>query len=418
MDSDTIKKGENALTKDDRDEFDFEDYSAPLARRLLAADPPFTLGIFGRWGSGKTTLMDRIDDQLRKQLSLNTKSKKSILTIKFNAWQYDREDAIWRALLVHTLEALERYLVKTEKDINGNDYYEFPDYQNNESIVKELRNIKSSLYRTVEQRQKGQAGDALGLLGAPRFDKSCWENPDYWVSIEEGEFYRGSVQGAEGAKDNEIDGSPHKLAPFEITRYPTTNADYQRFAQATGQSIPNHWSGGEFPHGLANHPVVNVNWNDAHAYIHWLNSRQDGYRYKLPSEAQWERAARGKALIGGKDNRRRYPWGDVFDAHKCNVQETGLGRTCAVGCFPHGASPDGVLDMAGNVWEWCADWFDENYYQLGSVEENKTKGKYRVLRGGSFRFNARNVRCASRDDCLPNDLNDNIGFRVARMHSP
>jgi len=102
-----------------------------------------------------------------------------------------------------------------------------------------------------------------------------------------------------------------------------------------------------------------------------------------------------------KENRRRYPWGDEFGPRKCNVYESGLNRTTAVGCFIEGASPEGVLDVAGNVWEWCADWYDGSYYQQKTVEENKNKGDYKVLRGGSFNLNRAFARCAYRKNYHP-----------------
>jgi formylglycine-generating enzyme required for sulfatase activity len=118
--------------------------------------------------------------------------------------------------------------------------------------------------------------------------------------------------------------------------------------------------------------------------------------------------------VNGEEKRRRYAWGNDFDAHKCNVDETGLGRTCAVGCFPDGVSPDGVLDMAGNVWDWCADWYDKNYYQQSRDITEKGEG-YKVLRGGSFNNAARHARCAYRMKNLPDNDFHFLGFRVARI---
>src|SRR5207249_3699107 len=101
---------------------------------------------------------------------------------------------------------------------------------------------------------------------------------------------------------------------------------------------------GQPPKGKASHPVVHVSWHDVRAYCEWL-SKVTGKAIRLPTEAEWEKAARGD-----KD-KRTYPWGDVFDSAKCNSRELGLGDTSPVGVFPAGASPYGVLDVAGNVWE-------------------------------------------------------------------
>ena len=102
---------DSPLVDSDRDEFDFEDYSALLAQRLVEEEPPFTLGIFGRWGSGKTSLMRRIRHELTAHCAAQGYQQDAVLPVWFNAWKYDREEAIWRALLVHTLEALQNYLI-------------------------------------------------------------------------------------------------------------------------------------------------------------------------------------------------------------------------------------------------------------------------------------------------------------------
>ncbi|MCP4577196.1 MAG: formylglycine-generating enzyme family protein, partial [Deltaproteobacteria bacterium] len=145
--------------------------------------------------------------------------------------------------------------------------------------------------------------------------------------------------------------------------------------------------------GKESHPVVNVSWEDAQVYCEWL-SRLTHQEIRLPTEIEWEKAARG-----AKD-KRIYPWGDRFDAMRCNTYELGLRDTTPVGIFQNGASPYGCLDMLGNVWEWCLDWFDE--------EEQK----FRVLRGGAW-INFRDfARCSSRYWDLPYRWANCIGFRV------
>jgi serine/threonine-protein kinase len=175
------------------------------------------------------------------------------------------------------------------------------------------------------------------------------------------------------------------LDEFAIDRVPVTNRQYRRFVRETGHEAPASW-GGESPHGqLLDHPVVTVNQADGRAYAAWAGLR-------LPTEAEWEKAARG-------GNGRLYPWGDSFDGAACCWRTT---ATTPVGEFSNGASPFGVLDLAGNVFEWCADgpsphgWF---------------------LKGGSFMTrHPLNLRAASRTMCGLEDEGRWLftGFRCAR----
>jgi len=156
--------------------------------------------------------------------------------------------------------------------------------------------------------------------------------------------------------------------------------------------------------------VVYVSWNDAQEYCKWLSGKANK-AYRLPTEAEWEKAARGD-----KEG-RVVPWGDEFDPAKANTAESKIGATTPVGQFsPQGDSPYGCADMAGNVWEWCADWFDEKEYenrQDGVKDPQGSKGgEYRVLRGGSFYYPRRYTRCAYRIRNFPYYLYRNFGFRV------
>ncbi len=192
------------------------------------------------------------------------------------------------------------------------------------------------------------------------------------------------------------------LDGFWIGQCEVTNAQYRAFCNATGRTLPDYseW----YPYQGDDHPVVYVNWYDAKAYC-------DYYGYTLPTEAQWEYAAAGPTS-------RAYPWGDVWDEQKCcNYSNRGPGGyTFPVGSFPAGASWCGALDMAGNVWEWCADWCAQDYYSV-SPELNPTgpeSGTYRVLRGGSWDFNCNFCRAAHRASGDPSLATYYDGFRVSR----
>jgi iron(II)-dependent oxidoreductase len=143
------------------------------------------------------------------------------------------------------------------------------------------------------------------------------------------------------------------------------------------------------------HPIVNVSWYDAVAYCEWAG-------VQLPTEAQWEKAARGT-------DGRIYPWGDEWDDSKCNNYETGIEETTPVGSYTQGTSPYGVMDMVGNVWEWCADWYDEKYYASAPNRnpQGPSAGIRRVLRGGSWlRVSPDALRAAVRGSATPGGWHD------------
>jgi hypothetical protein len=190
------------------------------------------------------------------------------------------------------------------------------------------------------------------------------------VRIPEGEFWMGS-------DDGEVDEKPRRrvdLNPFSIDKYEVTNTQWEKFMSATGRVSYLDASNPRFPKFSApGQPVVGVSWHDAEAYCKWGRKR-------LPTEAEWEKAARGA-------DGRKYPWGDGEpDKTKANFLATGLGKTDVVGSYPAGVSPYGVYDMAGNVWEWVSDWYQERYYQTAPAKNPKgpSNGKFRVLRGGSW----------------------------------
>ncbi len=205
-----------------------------------------------------------------------------------------------------------------------------------------------------------------------------------------------------------------ELSEYWIGKYPVTNQQYQAYVQEGGKA-PQGWDGDQFPQGKDSHPVVNVSWDDATAYCQWL-SEKTKKAYRLPSEAEWEKAARG-------EDGRIWSWGNEFGEKHANTAELGLNDTTPVGQYsPQGDSPYGCADTIGNVWEWCQDWFDEKEYRNrkdGILNPSGPKqGQNRVLRGGSFLYNRGYARCAYRSWDGPPSLYWVSGFRVAASPIP
>ena len=224
------------------------------------------------------------------------------------------------------------------------------------------------------------------------------------------------LMGSDGTKDRgalEREFPQHcvYVSEFYIGKYPVTNMQYNTFVKATQYKPPADWRGGEFSAGKADHPVVHVMWDDAVAFCDWL-SQESGRHFRLPTEAEWEKAARGA-------DGRRYSWGDIWSNAKLNSHAQGPGETTAVDQYsPASDSPYGVADMCGNVWEWCADWFEEAEYQRRAAASVKDpqgpkQGSYRVQRGGSCWADPQwSARCAFRDHYSPFNSKDYNGFRV------
>jgi len=230
------------------------------------------------------------------------------------------------------------------------------------------------------------------------------------VAIPAGEFIMGSTAAEVRQKladENETPQHPVTLPAYRIGRFPVTNLEYKAFVAAADYQPPKHWPNGQLPETLADHPVVYVSWDDAVAYCRWL-SEKTGQPYRLPTEAEWEKAARGAAG-------RRYPWGSQFEPGRCNSEEAGINATTPVGQFsPAGDSPFGCADMAGNVREWCSTVYEKYPYVAADGREDLDRmDVFRVLRGGAFNDLPQSVRCAFRFRDDPGDWGDNdSGFRV------
>jgi formylglycine-generating enzyme required for sulfatase activity len=235
-------------------------------------------------------------------------------------------------------------------------------------------------------RERALAGKTLAKLGDPRFDPDRWflprEPPFGFVEVPAGPFLMG-----EGKTQHEV-----TLAGFSISRYPVTVDQFRAFVAHSG-----HEADPAALEGVGNHPVVVVSWHDAVAYCGWLTERLRelggvlaGVTVALPSEAEWEKAARGT-------DGREYPWGGEADPERANYDESGIGEPSTVGCFPGGVSPFGCEEMSGNVLEWT---------------EPSSADVLRVLRGGSFLDYSWYARCAYRGRYEPDGRLIVMGFRV------
>ncbi len=273
--------------------------------------------------------------------------------------------------------------------------------------------------RSVDVRVAIAAAEALGQAGDPRLaDRALDTN---WVDILADDFFMGA-QDKDPARPNYDpkaypDESPvHKvrLAAYRIGRYPVTVAEYARFVDNGGYADEQHWQAGGFdrwqePAGWAeqlahpNRPVTDVSWFEAAAYAAWAHCR-------LPSEAEWERAARGT-------DGRRYPWGnDEPTPDRANYCDSHISCPTPVGVYPRGGTREEILDLAGNVWEWCQDLWHKDYDGAptdGSAWTAVDAESNRVLRGGSYGDKVRLLRCSNRLGDLPHTRGVSSGIRVA-----
>ncbi|MGD8816285.1 MAG: formylglycine-generating enzyme family protein [Acidobacteriota bacterium] len=226
-----------------------------------------------------------------------------------------------------------------------------------------------------------------------------------WVRIDGGAFRMGSNSGPAGSRP----AHDVRLTEFRISRYPVTNAQYDVFLLDTGRAAPRHWHDREMPDDSATHPVTHVSWDDAQAFCAWLTERAgaaEGTAH-LPTEAQWEFAARGT-------EGRQYPWGDQEPSpERANYQESAVEGTTAVGSYSSGATPEGVHDLAGNVRQWCLDWYGDYEARSGQDPAGPREGQERALRGGSFVDAPGTLRSWYRFKTDPAGRFGFVGFRVA-----
>jgi formylglycine-generating enzyme required for sulfatase activity len=283
-------------------------------------------------------------------------------------------------------------------------------------------------------RERATVGDTQARLGAPRFhgpDRFCLPNEPLlgFVEIPAGKFLMGSDKRRDPqAFDDELPQHEVFLPAYYMARYPVTVDQFRVFVQDSGYTPAAKNS----LNRTATHPVVNVTWYDALKYCEWLTEklrisapqadrspfwqglREGKLRVTLPSEAEWEKAARGT-------DGRIYPWGDEWDNDRLNAV-VNIGRTSAVGCFPNGKGPYDILDMSGNVWEWTRSLWGKDFsdpefkYPYDPKDKRRedlnASGKvWRVWRGGSWDDDQSLARCSYRGRGTPDRRFNLAGFR-------
>ncbi|HEV7671466.1 MAG TPA: SUMF1/EgtB/PvdO family nonheme iron enzyme [Thermoanaerobaculia bacterium] len=277
-------------------------------------------------------------------------------------------------------------------------------------LVKVLRE------KLLPPTERAFTGRTLAALGDSRSEVMTVDGLEF-LKVKAGRFFMGSNEKDAQASENERPQHEVDLPEFRVARYPVTVAQYREYLRARGLGDET-----ESLDGDANAPAVGVNWYQAIAFCDWLTLRwhqsgrlESGWRVGLPSEAEWEKAARGH-------DARLYPWGTEVETERANFVATGIGSASTVGCFPDGASPFACEEMSGNVWEWTRSLWGRSWqvpdfaypYDLkdGREDLNAPGEVLRILRGGSYINESRDIRCSSRTGLPSESRNDGVGFRV------
>ena len=245
---------------------------------------------------------------------------------------------------------------------------------------------------------------------APSISESLTLLSPELVTIIDGDFWMGNDENVIHSNLNETPRHIAKTDAYEISKYPITNEQYAAFVQSINYQPPSHWKNGQLPQNQLDHPVTHVNYTDALTYCAWL-SQETGKIYRLPTEQEWEKAARGK---GGQTI---YPWGNVWQPTYCNSIETNLGETAPVGRYEkHNRSLSGVVDMVGNVWEWTSSWYQA--YPGNTYPARHYGYSHRVVRGGSWYNKKPQIACriAGRGRYKPEIKRAYLGFRIVAIN--
>lgn len=332
------------------------------------------------------------------------------------------------------------------------------------AVVAVRRRVVEWLVMVLERGElkppeRAEAGRVLAWLGDPRpgifipilKPRQLHVPRLLWCEVPPGSFPLGNIKQTDPeAYDSEMPRVEYAKLNYHyfLSRYPVTNAQFDAFVKDPDGYHKDEWwtaAGLEWRGarispdkrrwgwGPPNYPIVDVTWYEAHAFARWLNQRwgESGaqlevwrpgvdapfpavsltpeYHVRLPTEAEWEKAASWDAR---RKIKSRYSWGNDPDPNRANYDDTGIGLMSAVGCFPTGASPCGALDMSGNVWEWCVTSWVKSYLDPSGGNNSSEGDDARVVRGGSFLNESRLVRCASRINLNPAYFHLNVGFRV------
>ncbi len=336
-------------------------------------------------------------------------------------WQEHEYDTayLWHAWHVGRLKRLQEIINRLgDGEINASlKQYAWPHNRLIERVKNKLLYHSHSEWRAIEKLllELGDTRRGVGLtpecisnikwIEIPGGRMMLEKTPEGGIpDIEWVEILGGQVMLEDGK------GSTHKVERFLIARYPVTNIQFQAFVDAEdGYGSEKWWTdlartdSPRLPSwSEANHPRGRVSWYEVVAFCRWLSDRL-GYDVRLPTEWEWQQAATGG------DSKNVYPWGRDWDAARCNSAESGLERTTAVGMYPNGSTTQGALDMAGNVWEWCLNKYDDP----NDIKIDQSGGR-RVLRGGSWFGKPENLRSAARFGFNPVDWGVNVGFRLAQ----
>ena len=315
---------------------------------------------------------DRLSSQLRRQLVLD-----------FTGWQNDQEK-------------LTGQLDKLVAILEGKSPEEESSFGEAERLLLTLDDP------ATDHSTRAKIGDQLAEIGDPRPGVGLNEHglPEFvWLP----------VPGGRVVLDDEA--GTFEVEPFNISRYLVTWAQYRAFLDAKDGYRAKRWwqelnkeaKPGRQEWKIANRPAENVSWYDAVAYCRWLSEKL-GYEIRLPTEQEWQQAATG-------GERRQYPWGNEWQSNLANTLESEVGETTAVGMYPAGASPVGALDMAGNIWEWCLN----RYEQPEDDRRSMTSADPRVVRGGSWIFDQLFARAAVRHWFHPAYRLNFLGLRVVSV---